>query len=105
MLAKETPLKFIGLFGFRSGRDIDKFKNIKYKVGVTGAPIVLENTLAYLEAEVIASLDVGDHTIFIGKVVEGQILKEGEPLTYDYYHKIIRGKTPQSAPTYIGDRK
>lgn len=105
MLAKETPLKFIGLFGFRSGRDIDKFKNIKYKVGVTGAPIVLENTLAYLEAEVIASLDVGDHTIFIGKVVEGEILKEGEPLTYDYYHKIIRGKTPQSAPTYIEDRK
>lgn len=45
ILSKETPLKFIGHFGFKSGRDIDKFKDINYKVGISGAPIVMENTM------------------------------------------------------------
>ena len=56
VLSKDTPLRFIGNFGFRSGRDVDKFKEVKYKVGVTGAPIVLDHTNAYMEAEVVKRL-------------------------------------------------
>ncbi|GAH20661.1 unnamed protein product, partial [marine sediment metagenome] len=41
ILSKETPMKFIGLFGFRSGRDLDKFKDVNYKIGIIGIPIVL----------------------------------------------------------------
>ncbi|MBU4190088.1 MAG: flavin reductase family protein, partial [Candidatus Thermoplasmatota archaeon] len=52
ILSKETPMKFIGHFGFKSGRELDKFKETDYKVGVTGAPVVLENIIGYLEAEV-----------------------------------------------------
>lgn len=36
ILSKATPLKFISLFGFRSGREVDKFKDINHKFGVTG---------------------------------------------------------------------
>ena len=53
ILSKETPMKFIGLFGFRSGRDLDKFKDVNYKIGIIGIPIVLDNTIGYLECEVI----------------------------------------------------
>ncbi len=84
ILAKDTPLKFIGLFGFKSGRDVDKFENINYKIGKTGVPIVTDNTIGYLEAEVINRLDAGTHTIFTGKVVDAEILKDGEPMTYAY---------------------
>ena len=105
ILLKDTPMKFIGGFGFKSGRELDKFKNVNYKVGVTGAPIILENIMGYLETEVIDSLDVGTHTLFIGKVVEGEILKKGEPMTYAYYHKIKHGKVPKTAPTYIKEEK
>ena len=101
ILSKETPMKFIGHFGFKSGREIDKFKDIKYRVGITGAPIVLENTIGYLEVEVINSLDVGTHTVFIGKMVDAGIIKEGEPMTYAYYHEVKKGRSPKTAPTYI----
>jgi flavin reductase (DIM6/NTAB) family NADH-FMN oxidoreductase RutF/rubredoxin len=101
ILSKETPMKFIGRFGFKCGRDFDKFEDIKYKFGVSGAPVVLENTIGYLECEVIDSLDITTHTIFIGKVVDADIIKDGEPMTYEYYHEIKGGKSPKTAPTYI----
>jgi len=43
VLAKDTPLSFIGNFGFKSGRDGNKFEGITYKTGATGAPVVLEH--------------------------------------------------------------
>lgn len=102
ILSTETPMKFIGRFGFRSGREINKFESIDYKIGATGTPIVLENSIGYLEAEVINTLDAGTHVVFAGKVVDAQILKDGEPMTYAYYHKVKGGKAPKAAPTYIG---
>jgi len=53
VLGQATPLSFIGGFGFKSGRDVDKLKDINYKAGQTGSPVILDNTTAYLEAEVI----------------------------------------------------
>ena len=105
VLSKNTPLEFIGIFGFKCGRDTDKFEGIKIKVGKTGAPIVLDNAIAYLEAKVIKEVDGGTHTIFIGKVVDAEILTEEEPMTYAYYHEIKRGLTPKTAPTYIKEEK
>lgn len=105
ILSQDTPVSFIGHFGFQSGRDVDKFKDIKYKAGETKVPIVLDNTLSYLEARVVNKLDVGSHTIFIGEVAGAEILKEGEPMTYAYYHQAKRGTTPRTAPSYIEEKK
>ena len=101
ILSRNTPLKFIGHFGFRSGRDVDKLEEVNFKVGRTGAPIVLDHTIAYLEAEVIKEVDAGTHTIFICKVVDAEILTDEEPMTYFYYHIIKKGTTPKAAPTYL----
>jgi len=105
ILSQDTPVSFIGHFGFQSGRDVDKFKDIKYKAGETKVPIVLDNTLSYLEARVVNKLDVGSHTIFIGEIAGAEILKEGEPMTYAYYHQAKRGATPKTAPSYIEEKK
>ena len=104
VLTQETPLEFIGHFGFKSGRMIDKFKGVNYKIGKNNVPIVLDNTLAYLEAQVVKETDAGTHTIFIGKVVEAEILNNKEPMTYAYYHQVKRGKAPRTAPTYIEEK-
>ena len=101
ILNKDTPLKFIGTFGFKSGREVDKFLNINYKIGKTGLPIVLDNVLGYIELEIFTSLDVETHSIFVGKVVEAEILNNTEPMTYSYYHEVKRGTTSKNAPTYI----
>jgi len=105
ILSQDTPLNFIGHFGFKSGREIDKLKDVNYKLGETKAPIILDHTLAYLEARVINQVDVGTHTIFIGELVGADILKEGEAMTYAYYHQVKRGSTPKTAPSYIEERK
>ncbi len=104
VLAQDTPLPFIGHFGFKSGRDMDKLKGIEYKLGETGAPIVTANALAYLEVKLVQQLDVGSHTIFVGEVVGAGIIKEGEPMTYAYYHQVKRGTTPKTAPVYVEEK-
>ncbi len=101
ILSVETDMKLIGHFGFKSGKDFDKFADMKFKRGITGAPIVMESAAGYIEAEVIDSLDVGTHTVFIGKVVDADVLSDSEPMTYAYYHTIKGGKAPKTAPTYI----
>lgn len=105
ILARETPLNFIGGFGFKSGRDVDKFAGINFKLGKTGAPLVLDNSLAYLEAKVIAQYDVYTHTIFVGELTDADVIKEGEPITYAYYQQVKRGSTPKSAPSYQPEKK
>lgn len=101
VLTQDTPMEFIGRFGFKSGRDIDKLAGVNHQFGQTKAPIVTDYTLAYLEAKLTKELDVGTHTIFVGEVVGAEIIKETEPMTYAYYHQVKRGKAPKTAPTYI----
>jgi len=100
VLNEDTPMKLIGTFGFKSGRDIDKFKDCKYILGETKCPMINEYTIAYFEAKVINNLDVGTHTIFIGEVVDAKIVSDEKPMTYEYYHKIKGGYSPKTAPTY-----
>ena len=105
VLSQDTPLPFIGRFGFKSGRDIDKLEGINYKIGETQAPVITDNTLTYLEARVTQEVDVGTHTIFVGELVGADVLREGEPMTYAYYHQVKRGTTPKTAPSYIEEKK
>ena len=105
ILSQDTPLSFIGGFGFKSGRDVDKLKGVNYKLGETGAPVVLDHTLAYLEAKLINQIEVGTHTIFIGEIIAADVLREGEPMTYAYYHEVKRGTTPKTAPVYVEEKK
>jgi flavin reductase (DIM6/NTAB) family NADH-FMN oxidoreductase RutF/rubredoxin len=105
VICQDAPLSFIGHFGFKSGRDIDKFTGIKHKIGQTGAPVILDNTTSYLEAKLTNQLDAGTHTIFVGEVVDGDILNEKPCMTYDYYHQVKRGTTPKTAPSYVAEKK
>ncbi len=103
ILSKETPMTLIGNFGFKSGRDVEKFKDARYRTSVTGSPILLDYTIGYLDCEVLSSTDVGTHTVFIGRIVDCETLSDEEPMTYAYYHKVKGGKSPKTAPTYINE--
>ncbi len=105
VLGQETPLSFIGNFGFKSGRETDKLKGINYKTGETKAPIILDNTIAFMEAKVINKLDIGTHTLFIGEIINADMFNEKEPMTYAYYYEVKRGTTPKTAPSYIAYKK
>ncbi|MBM4314954.1 MAG: High molecular weight rubredoxin [Deltaproteobacteria bacterium] len=101
ILEEATPMKMIGQFGFKCGRDIDKFSGIQARTGETGIPVVTSHAVAFIETEVTGEMDCGTHTLFLGKVVDCDILDAAaEPMTYAYYRKIKGGKSPKSAPTH-----
>lgn len=105
VLCQSTPLPYIGGFGFKSGRDTDKLADVNYKTGETGAPVVLDHANAYLEVELIQDVDMGTHTVFIGRIVAAEVLSDETSMTYDYYHQVKRGVTPKTAPSYIAKEK
>jgi rubredoxin len=98
-------MTFIGLMGFKSGKDVDKLSQVEFQKGVEGCPVITENALAVLEVKVLDSVDVGTHTIFTGDVMGARVLRDGEPLTYADYHRIKKGKAPKNAPTYRAENE
>lgn len=104
VLSKEAPLTLIGQFGFKSGREVDKFAGVNYKLSPGGLPYLPEHTLAYLETVVKQVVDAGTHSIFIGALTDAAVLLQGEPMTYAYYHQVKRGTTPKTAPTFSAAR-
>jgi flavin reductase (DIM6/NTAB) family NADH-FMN oxidoreductase RutF/rubredoxin len=104
VLCQTTPISFIRHFGFKSGRELDKLEKISYKIGNTGAPIIIENAASYFEVKVVNEVDVGSHTIFIGEIVDAEVLRNEECMTYNYYRQVKRGSTPKSAPSYIREK-
>lgn len=103
-LSEDAPLSMIRLFGFQSGRRVDKFAGISYNRTETGVPFFTENCVAYLEASVRGELDAWTHTIFAAEVVEAAVFNDNVPMTYSYYLQAKRGGVPRSAPTFMPKR-
>ncbi len=100
ILSQETPLKLIGLFGFKCGRSVDKFSGISHRVLPSGTPVILDHSLGWLDLEVTQAIPLGTHTLFVGRVTDAEIIGSGTPMTYDYYHQVKGGKTQANAPTF-----
>jgi len=65
--------------GFALGEPAFEGLAIKHHAG--GGP-VLSEALAYLECQVAARHDVGDHELFVARVVGGRLLGEGQPMVH-----------------------
>jgi len=105
VLKKEVNTSLIGEFGFMSGADFDKFRNVKTITSVTGTPIVIDSAVAWFDCKVVNSVDVGSHILIIGEVLDSDILSGEEPLTYDYYREKYKMLAPKNAPTYVEKEK
>jgi flavin reductase (DIM6/NTAB) family NADH-FMN oxidoreductase RutF/rubredoxin len=106
VLPQNATPEIFGRFGYKSGRDTDKLTGMNIKYGKTGVPIVLNESIAWLECRVIEKFDVGTHWLFIGELIDAEILDGiGEPMTYSYYHKVKKGSAPKNAPTYLDKSK
>lgn len=101
ILTENSDPSIIGTFGFQSGKDANKFDSVNYEIK-GNMPIVMDSC-AYVTCEVINKMDTDTHTVFLGKVLDADILSKEEPMTYSYYHKVVRGKSPKNAPTYIAE--
>jgi len=104
VLEQDVDLEFLGPWGFKSGRDENKFASVNYKTASTGAPILMDKTVAWFECKVTDTIDTGTHIMFIGELLDYDLLQEdATPLTYDHYRSVIKGISPKNSPTYLGD--
>lgn len=101
ILSEKSDPSIIGTFGFQSGKEVDKFDAVDYQV--LGQLPVIEDCCAYIVCEVINKMETDTHTVFLGKVVDADVMRQGDAMTYAYYHKVIKGKSPKNAPTYIAE--
>ncbi|MGH8962662.1 MAG: flavin reductase family protein [Jatrophihabitantaceae bacterium] len=64
-----------------AAKDADRFASIAWRAGATGAPI-LDRATAWVECEIEQVLEVGDHLLVVGRVID---LAEGsgaDPLLF-----------------------
>lgn len=102
VLDKTADMPYIGNFGFRSSDTYDKFEKYGCETSAVGSPYSPEHVCALLACRLVDTVDVGTHYLFIGEVVDAQVLSDEEPLTYSYYHAVLKGKTPPKASSYQG---
>lgn len=98
---ESADMPFIGRFGFRTSADFDKFDGISSAVSGMGDPYPTEHVCSFVACEVVQTLDVGTHLVFVGRVTDAGNLSEATPMTYAYYHGTLKGKTPPKASSYV----
>lgn len=103
VLSEASDPSIIGTFGFQSGKTVNKFDSVEYEQKAN-LPVV-KDSCAWIVCEVIDRMETATHTVFLGKVVDADEQGAGEPMTYAYYHKVIRGKSPKNAPTYLPEEE
>lgn len=99
ILSEDSDPAIIGQFGFQSGKDVDKFDKVKHTVR-NGLAIV-DDACGYIVCKVIDTMETATHTVFLGEVTDGDLLMNQTPMTYAYYHNVVKGKSPKNAPTYL----
>lgn len=99
ILGENSDPSIIGTFGFQSGKNVNKFDSVKYEI--KGDMPIVTGGCAYITCEVVNKMETDTHTVFLGKVIDADVLSKDDSMTYAYYHKVIKGKSPKNAPTYI----
>ena len=103
ILGEDADPGVIGTFGFQGGKEVNKFDKIPLTM-VSDMP-VLKECNGYLICKVIDSMETSTHTVFLGEVMDGDLVQPGTPMTYAYYHNVVKGKSPKNAPTYIPEEE
>ncbi len=98
ILAEDSDPALIGRFGFMHSNAVDKYEGFGYEV-IDYVPCVKGRFAGRLILEAEKFVDCETHVLVIARLVD-TVRGEGKPMTYAYYHNVIKGKAPQSAPTY-----
>lgn len=98
IIAEDTEPLVIGTFGYRTSEDTDKYADFGYSV-FDGAPLVHGTFCGRLILDAEQFVDCGTHYIVLSRLVN-TIPGVGTPMTYSYFHRVIKGRAPKNAPTY-----
>ncbi len=104
-LTEKADLALIGPFGFQNSEAVDKFAPFSTARDKNGVRYLTEKAAARYSCAVTGTLDLDTHILIVGRVEEAEILSADPVMTYDYYHRVVKGGTPPTAPSYKGETK
>ena len=93
-LTQDAPFKVFEAFGFRSGRNVDKFADCQPLRSDNGLIFLPRYINAFLSLRVEQYVDLGSHGMFICSVEESRVISDAPSMTYAYYHSHVK---PQPA--------
>ena len=94
VLSEAAPFSVFQNFGFRSGRDNDKFADVPFTRSANGLPVLSHDCNAFYSLKVENYIDLGTHGMFICSVTEAQTLSDLNTMTYTYYQENVKPKKP-----------
>lgn len=100
ILSEDADFEIFKHFGFQSGRNVNKMEGLEhFDRAENGIIFLTKGANAYISAEVVETLDLGSHTLFISDVTDGDVLNNVPSVTYAYYHKNIKPKPQETKKT------
>ena len=81
VLSKDTPKERIDLFGYKSGRVVDKFEGLPVETDGAGNPYLRDYALSRISCRIVEKLDLGNYMLYIAEVTEAEVLGDGPALT------------------------
>jgi flavin reductase (DIM6/NTAB) family NADH-FMN oxidoreductase RutF len=102
VLTETVPFEVFERFGFKSGRDTDKFDGVDYaERSENGILYLTKYTNGLISGKVIEAVDCGTHTLFVADVTEAKILSDEKSVTYQYYFDNIKPKPEAKKKGYV----
>ena len=94
-LSVEAPFEVFESFGFRSGRNTDKFENCELLRSDNGLAFLPKYINSFMSLKVEDYVDLDTHGMFICSVTESRVISDIETMTYTYYQNNVKPK-PQT---------
>ena len=94
-LTESTPFETFEQFGFKSGKENDKFAGSNPKTSQNGLAVLKDNINAFISLKVTDYIDLDTHGLFVCEVTEAEVLSDEKSVTYTYYQENIKPK-PQA---------
>ena len=100
VLERGTPKELVDLFGYKSGRVVDKYEGFQVETDGAGNPYVKDHALARISCKIVDKLDLGSYVLFVCEATEAEVLGEGPAMTLDDYRG--EGAPPPRRPRWSG---
>ena len=94
-LTVDAPFAVFEAFGFRSGRNTDKFAECTPPRSDNGLVFLPKHINSFMSLKVESYVDLDTHGMFICSVTEARVISDRETMTYTYYHNNVKPK-PQT---------
>ena len=91
-LSEDAPFSVFENFGFKSGRNNDKFEGVDFARSDNGLAFLKRYVNAFLSLKVEQYVDVDTHGMFICSITEARVLSDVPTMTYDYYFANVKPK-------------